>query len=198
MCGTAPTLDPPLPCVGAVFAPILRQVPRRAHVALSPRRADRPQLLADEENYRDEGRRTETTEGMLDQKLISQEEFDKLRSEVLASVSRRVPPPMDDLGRTLGIPAEPISDQIELRDPRTGETVTIKKWPTFWLALLFGCFYLAYHRLWLHAAIAFVAAILTSCLSCLIYPFFTYRLVVDSYRRRGWVDVSPPPFPAGV
>jgi hypothetical protein len=138
---------------------------------------------------------------MLDQNLITQEEYDKLRSEVLIAMSPPRPqmppplPPMDNIGRSFGIPAEPGNDQTVLRDPRTGQTMTIKKWPTFWLSLLFGCFYFAYHGLWLHAAIAFVLAIFTSCLSWLIYPFFAYRLLVDRYQRQGWVVISPPPLP---
>jgi hypothetical protein len=131
---------------------------------------------------------------MLDQNLINQKEYDKLRSEILSPPPPMPTPLMNDVGRTFGIPAaEPGSDETVLRDPRTGNTITIKKWPTFWLTLLFGCFYLAYHGLWLHAAIAFVAAIFTSCLSWLIYPFFTYRLIVDGYQRKGWTFVSSPP-----
>jgi uncharacterized membrane-anchored protein len=79
-----------------------------------------------------------------------------------------------------------------LRNPATGATVTLEKWPTFWLSLVFGCFYLAYHEAWWHALIAFVLSAVTYGLAWLIYPFFAYRFLVDSYRRRGWIDVSLP------
>jgi hypothetical protein len=128
---------------------------------------------------------------MLDQNLINQDEFDKLRSEILTAIPPQMPP-TGNIGRTFGVPEEPHSEETILRNPMTDETVTIKKWPTFWLTLFFGCFYFAYHGLWLHAAIALVAAIFTSCLSWLIYPFFAYRLVVDNYRRKGWIVSAPP------
>jgi hypothetical protein len=137
---------------------------------------------------------------LLDQSLINQDEFDKLRSEILAAVPPPPPPPMppmSSIGRPFSIPAAPLAEQTILRNPITGATITLKKWPTFWWTVIFGCFYLAYREVWLHAAIALVLALLTSGFSWLIYPFFAYRLVVDSYRRKGWI-VSPPSLPANV
>jgi hypothetical protein len=131
---------------------------------------------------------------MLDQNLINQDEYDKLRSEILNAMSPPPQmPPMGSIGRPFSIPAEPLGETTILRNPTTGATVTLKKWPTFWLTLFFGCFYLAYREVWLHAAIALALAVVTSGLSWLIYPFFAYRLIVDSYQRKGWVVVSPPP-----
>ena len=133
---------------------------------------------------------------MLDQNLINKDEFDKLRSEILMPTPPQMPP-MGNVGRAFSVPEEPLSEETILRNPMTGATATLKKWPTFWLTLVFGCFYLAYREAWLHAAIALVLALVTSGLSWLIYPFFAYRIVVDSYRRKGWI-VSAPPAPAGA
>jgi hypothetical protein len=125
---------------------------------------------------------------MLDQNLIAQDEYDKLRSEILFPQQQQMPP-MGSIGRPFSIPDKPVSGQTTLRNPATGATLTISSLPTFWLTLVFGCFYLAYREVWLHAAIALVLALLTAGISWLIYPFFAYRLVVDSYKRKGWVVV---------
>lgn len=71
--------------------------------------------------------------------------------------------------------------------------------PILW-AFLFGCFYFAYKGIWSHAAIALVAAIFTSGLSWLIYPFFARGIVKSHYLRMGWTmlddEVSPARRPA--
>ena len=103
--------------------------------------------------------------------------------------TQTVIPPTSGGRRPFGMPPAPASNQTTLRDPATGATVTLTKWSTFGMTLAFGCFYLAYHEAWLHAAIALVLAFVTSALSWAIYPFFAYRILVDSYQRRGWVVV---------
>jgi hypothetical protein len=48
---------------------------------------------------------------------------------------------------------------------------------------------------WLHAAIGFVLGFFSWGLSWLIYPFFAYRIIVDSYRRKGWIEADDQPLP---
>lgn len=110
---------------------------------------------------------------MLVHGLINQEEHDRLRTHLLR------------IGRPLG-------NEISFRDPYDGTVVTLRKTSVFWMTLFFGFFYLAYHRAWSHAVIAFVLALFTFGLSWLIYPFFAYRAIMDNYRHNGWIEVSMP------
>jgi hypothetical protein len=133
---------------------------------------------------------------MLDQGLITQDEFDQLKFEMLAT------PAMGSTGRPFSVPSQPISDNVMFRNPHTGYTVQVRKRAAFWLTFLFGPFYLAYKEAWLHAGINLIASILVSIvfglpiLVMLIYPFFAYRIIVDSYRRKGWIESElPPPLP---
>jgi hypothetical protein len=119
---------------------------------------------------------------MLEQGFITQDEFAKLRAEVM---ERMGPTPF------VSVPKAPQRDRVMFREPTTGATVAVTRGGTILWTLLFGCFYLAYKELWLHAVLSLVAAIFTYGISWLIYPFFVYRLVVDSYRRRGWVEIEP-------
>jgi hypothetical protein len=98
-------------------------------------------------------------------------------------------------GRPFDVPAAPLRDETFLQNPVTGQIVTLRRWPTFGLMLLFGTFYLAYHGAWWNALIWAVLAWITFGLAWLIYPFFAYRFLVDSYRRRGWI-VMPPALPS--
>jgi hypothetical protein len=118
---------------------------------------------------------------MLAQDLINKDEFDSLRRELMttdnASVMSRV------------IPKEPALNSITFRHPTTGEIFTVNKTTTFWLALAFGIFYFGYKGAWLHAAVGAVLGFLTYGISWVAYAFFAYRIIVDTYRRNGWVEV---------
>jgi hypothetical protein len=150
-------------------------------------KAGRARILDKERNSDDQDRKLERDE-MLQQGLVDQAEFDKLRVDIMEET--RPMPAIGNIGRPYSIPPAPSKDVIIFRHPTTGKVVTIKEWPTFWLTVLLGCFYLAYKEVWLHAAIALVLAIFTSGLSWLVYPFFAYRLVVDGYRRKGWLELT--------
>jgi hypothetical protein len=119
---------------------------------------------------------------MLAQNLISRDEFDSLRRELMttdnASVVSRI------------IPKEPARNSVTFRHPTTGETFTVNKQSTFWLALVFGIFYFAYKGAWLHAGVGAVLGFLTYGISWIAYAFFAYRIIVDTYRNNGWVEVA--------
>ena len=132
---------------------------------------------------------------MLDQNLINQAEYDKLRAEILGSIPPQPPPQLvPSGGQPFSVPAAPLGEETFLQNPVTGQIITLRKWPTFGLSLLFGSFYMAYHGAWWHALISLALAWITWGFAWLIYPFFAYRFLVDSYRRRGWV-VMPPRLP---
>jgi hypothetical protein len=131
---------------------------------------------------------------MLDQGLIDQDEHTRLRAEVLARTTGAVPP-MGATGLPFSVPAEPLRSETIFRNPHTGATVKVTRTGAFGLTLLFGCFYLAYKEVWLHAAIGFVLGFFSWGLSWLIYPFFAYRIIVDSYRRKGWIEADDQPLP---
>ncbi|MGX9432399.1 MULTISPECIES: SHOCT domain-containing protein [Bradyrhizobium] len=126
---------------------------------------------------------------MRDQGLISQDEFEKLRAEVIAM------PAMGSTGQPFSLPSQPQRFETVFRNPQTGAVVRINKGSAFWLTFFFGCFYLAYKEVWLHAGIALLLALLTSGLMWPVYAFFAYRIIVDSYRRKGWIELDTPPVP---
>jgi hypothetical protein len=91
-------------------------------------------------------------------------------------------------GRPFSLPVEPLRPRVTFRNPVNGATVTISKDAAFLLTFIFGCFYLAYKEAWLHAGIAALIAIVTGPLWLIfwfVYAFFAYRIIVDSYRRKG-------------
>ena len=60
-----------------------------------------------------------------------------------------------------------------------------------WLwCLLFGTFYFIYKGVWVHAAISFGMALMTSGLSWLIYPFFADKAIRKAYLQKGWKEVN--------
>jgi hypothetical protein len=101
---------------------------------------------------------------------------------------------MGSIGQPFSIPSQPLRSRTTFRNPINGATVTVTRNGAFWFTFLFGCFYLAYKEAWLHAGIALLIALISGPL-CLvfwfIYAFFAYRIIVDSYRRKGWIEVSP-------
>jgi len=56
--------------------------------------------------------------------------------------------------------------------------------------MVFGSAYFAYKGAWKHALLSLVAAIVTFGISWLVYPFFAYRCVTESYLERGWEQIS--------
>jgi hypothetical protein len=122
---------------------------------------------------------------MLDQGLVSQAEYDRLRAEILTTG------PLGFRAGPLVMPHQPLLDWITFRDPVSGHMAVIKRSSTFWLTFLFGCFYLGYKGAWMWAGIALVAALFTYGLSWFVFPFFAYRIIVDSYRRAGWTELQP-------
>jgi hypothetical protein len=125
---------------------------------------------------------------MLKQGLVNQAEFDRLRSDLILEV--RSMPAIDDTGRPFSVPAAPRTDLVVFRHPATGRILEVEKTSTFWFTFFFGCIYLAYKELWLHAAIAFGLAFITGGLAWFVYAPFAYRIVVDAYRRKGWIELS--------
>jgi hypothetical protein len=122
-------------------------------------------------------------QSMLDQGLIDQSEYAKLRAEILSPSNVAVP----------YLPSQPQRSEVIFRNRHTGQMVRLTASGTFWLTMLFGIFYFAYHRVWLHVAIGGVAGFFTYGLSWFIYPFFAYRLIVGNYRQQGWVEAEVGP-----
>lgn len=58
-------------------------------------------------------------------------------------------------------------------------------YPWLW-TLLFGPFYFALKRIWVHTFISGVVAIMTFGASWLVYPFFSRQIIVNHYLRSGW------------
>jgi hypothetical protein len=98
------------------------------------------------------------------------------------------------LGSAASVPLMPNTSRTVLRNPLTKEVVIIDKWSVFWMTFFFGFFYMAYKQVWLHAGITLVLAWVTFGLSWFIYPFMMYGIMVDTYRKKGWV-VVPQPIP---
>jgi cell division protein FtsX len=69
---------------------------------------------------------------------------------------------------------------------QNGYTQSVSQAGAFLGCLLFGALYFAYKGAWKHALISFCAAFCTLGISWLIYPFFAYRCVENSYLERGW------------
>lgn len=113
-------------------------------------------------------------------------------------------PAIGSTGRPFSIPPSVSSSSLQFLNPATGAVVKVTRGGAFLLTLLFGCFYLAYKEVWLHAAISAVLAVFTAGLSWLVYPFFAYNVIVWSYRRKGWIETPqaqtemPPTQPATV
>lgn len=125
---------------------------------------------------------------MLDEQLISQAEHDKLKAEIISS---------GPLGFSMGpqtfavLPQQPPADHLAFRNPTTDQVTMVTRCASFWWTMVFGCFYFAYKGAWLWAGIGIVAALATAGWSWFVFPFFAYRIIVDSYRRNGWIELQP-------
>jgi hypothetical protein len=123
---------------------------------------------------------------MLEQNLIERAEYDKLRADILAS--RQCDP-------LRGLPAEPRSDRTTLRSPDNTTTVTLEKWRAFVFGVLFNWIYFAYHGAWLNALLVGVCELIAwilfwplGVIGWFVTGAFAYRLIVDSYQKRGWTE----------
>ena len=76
------------------------------------------------------------------------------------------------------------------RNPINRYTQSVDPRGAFWACMLFGSLYFAYKGAWKHALLSLVAAMVTFGISWLIYPFFAYRCVTESYLERGWEQIS--------
>jgi hypothetical protein len=57
----------------------------------------------------------------------------------------------------------------------------------FLWSLIFGPFYFASVGVWDTAVISFVLAVVSGGISVLVYPFFTEKIIISSYKKRGWI-----------
>jgi hypothetical protein len=64
------------------------------------------------------------------------------------------------------------------------------KFSMLW-AMVFGPFYFARKRMWLHAFMSGIVAAGTMGAGMLVYGLFAPGLVKKDYLRRGWVEVNP-------
>jgi hypothetical protein len=127
---------------------------------------------------------------LFDQGLVTQDEYDVLRREVLYE---RAAPSLGNQGTPFSLPPEPLASETFFKNPVTGTVVRLSRVGAWWCTFIFGCFYLAYKEAWLHAGIALVLMLIIGPLAWLgwfVYAFFAYRIIVDTYRRKGWVEVS--------
>ena len=77
---------------------------------------------------------------------------------------------------------------MTFRNPATQETLDIAHcWA--W-ALLFGVFYFLYRRVWAHALISAIAAMVTYGVAWLIYPFFAREVMRKHLVAQGWIAVQ--------
>lgn len=85
---------------------------------------------------------------------------------------------------------------MQFHNSSNGHVETVSR-PFLW-TLLFGCGYFAVKGVWTHALLAFFAAVLTSGLSWLIYPFFAPSIMKNHYLRNGWTLVDDEPEPSAA
>jgi len=73
----------------------------------------------------------------------------------------------------------------------SGETYVVTRSTTYaWLyVLLFGVFYFLYHKVYTHAIISFVVALITSGFSWLLYPLFANSIMEKHWLEQGYEPV---------
>ncbi len=87
---------------------------------------------------------------------------------------------------------------MRFRNPQNGYIVHVDPVVAILLTYLTGCLYLIVHRAWAYALIGFFLAILTCCMSWLIYPVFAPQMIKSTYLAQGWEllpDTDPIPVP---
>ena len=80
------------------------------------------------------------------------------------------------------------SEVMQFEHPDNGYIETIKH--PFLYTLLFGTFYFALKRVWVHAMISGILAVITVGCSWIIYPFFSQKIITNNYLRNGWKNVQ--------
>ena len=63
------------------------------------------------------------------------------------------------------------------------------KHPKLW-TLLFGSLYFAKHRVWNHALISAILAVITGGISCIIYAFYGEKIIRSTYLEKGWLELD--------
>jgi hypothetical protein len=56
----------------------------------------------------------------------------------------------------------------------------------FLWTLLMGPFYFAYLNVWDSAIVSGILALISGGLSVFIYPFFAERIIIETYKKKGW------------
>lgn len=80
------------------------------------------------------------------------------------------------------------SEATVFKHPETGRLLDIGEAPTE--ALMKGPFYFAIHKVWKHAIISAVLAILTVGISWLVYSVYSQRIMRNHLLATGWVAVA--------
>jgi hypothetical protein len=77
---------------------------------------------------------------------------------------------------------------MRFENPANGYVEEVTNAPLW--CLLFGCIYFAVKGVWTHAVAALLLALVTFCISWLVYPFFATQIMRTHYLRRGWVEIN--------
>ncbi len=80
------------------------------------------------------------------------------------------------------------SEATVFRQPETGRLLDIGDAPKE--ALMKGPFYFAIHKVWKHAIIGAVLAVLTLGISWLVYSVYSQRIMRNHLLAAGWVAVA--------
>lgn len=73
-------------------------------------------------------------------------------------------------------------------NPHSKLVIEIKH-PKLW-TLLLGSFYFAKHRVWNHALISAILAVVTGGISCIIYAFYGEKIIRNTYLASGWLELD--------
>jgi hypothetical protein len=74
------------------------------------------------------------------------------------------------------------------RNPHTGIVDSIGS-PALG-SLFFGCFYFLIRKMYYHAVISLVLAVITGGLSWFVFPFFAAGIVDQHYLKNGWIRIQ--------
>lgn len=79
---------------------------------------------------------------------------------------------------------------IILKNPQTGDIKRLTVHTGGTLTFLFGPFYLAHHRVWLHAGICAAIDLVSGGGGNIIYVFFAKKLIVNKYLKNGYKVIA--------
>ncbi|WP_207263580.1 zinc ribbon domain-containing protein [Desulfovibrio sp. Huiquan2017] len=77
---------------------------------------------------------------------------------------------------------------MEFRNPTNGYVEEVNPAETFILTLFFGPIYFAINGIWTHFVGGIIIATITFGISWLVYPFFAFSIVKESYLKKGWIE----------